>query len=349
MTGVDLPADIWDEAPMPEHLRMHFQVVDGRGETLAQGRDLAALQRQLAQQAAADFQAHEAVEFEQTQITDWPLPTLPDQVAFEQGGITLQGYPALSAEASGVALRLLDSAERAAITHRAGVRALLMKRFAQQARYLRRGLEGLDRMAIDYRDVDTADALKRELAAAVFDHVFLSDGLPYDAKAWADICAQGRETIIPTGERLRDRLSGILRQHRQLQRALQGNIALGLVDSYQDCREQLAGLVYPGFLLDTPADRLTELPRYLEALQKRLERLERDPNRDQVGLAVIQPHQRRLNETLERHERRAIRDPALTQIRWVIEEYRVSLFAQELGTRERVSEKRLAQLWETVR
>jgi len=261
----------------------------------------------------------------------------------------LQGYPALSAEESGVALRLLDSAERAAVTHRAGVRALLMKRFAQQARYLRRGLEGLDRMAIDYRDVDTADALKRELAAAVFDHVFLSDGLPYDAKAWADICAQGREALIPTGERLRDRLSGILRQHRQLQRALQGNIALGLVDSYQDCREQLAGLVYPGFLLDTPADRLAELPRYLEALQKRLERLERDPNRDQVGLAVIQPHQRRLNETLERHERRAIRDPALTQIRWVVEEYRVSLFAQELGTRERVSEKRLAQLWETVR
>lgn len=349
MTGIDLPADIWDEAPMPEHLRMHFQVVDHSGETLAEGRDLAALQRQLAHQAAADFQAHEAVEFEQTAITDWPLPALPDQVAFEQGGITLQGYPALSAEGNEVALRLFDSAERAAITHRAGVRALLMKRFAQQARHLRRGLEGLDRMAIDYRDVDTADALKREFAAAVFDQVFLSEGLPYDEKAWTTLCAQGRESIIPTGERLRDRLSGILHAHRQLQRGLQGNIALGLVESYQDCRQQLAGLVYPGFLLDTPADRLAELPRYLEALQKRLERLERDPNRDQAGLAVIQPHQRRLNDTLERHERRAIRDPALNQIRWAIEEYRVSLFAQELGTRERVSEKRLAQLWETVR
>lgn len=349
MTGVDLPADIWDDAPMPEHLCMHFQVVDAEGHTLGEGRDLPALQREFGRQASADFQARNAVAFEQTQITDWPMQALPDQVPFEQGGVTLQGYPGLSAEADGVALRLFDSAERAAAAHHAGVRALLMKRFAQQARYLRRGLEGLDRLAIDYRDVDTADAFKREFAAAVFDHVFLADDLPYDAQAWSQRCAQGGEALIPTGERLRDRVSAILQRYRRVQRALKGEIGLAVVDSYQDCRQQLAGLIYPGFLLHTPVDRFAELPRYLEAMEKRLQRLERDPNRDQACLAVIQPHQRRLDQTLERHQRRAIRDPALRQVRWMIEEYRVSLFAQELGTRERVSEKRLAQSWESVR
>jgi ATP-dependent helicase HrpA len=349
MTGIDLPAGIWDAAPLPAHLRMHFQIVSSEGETLDQGRDLPALQRALSTRAAENFEDRADSGFERVGLTDWDIGTLPERLAFVQGGVTLQGYPALCAESDQVALRLLDSADRAKAAHRAGVRALLMKRFAQQARFLRRGLEGLDRIAIDYRDVDRAAAFKREFAAAVFDQVFLSEGLPYSREAWLECCQQGREQLIEAAERLRDHVSAILRRQVVVRRVLNGNVPMGLMDSYQDMREQLNGLIYPGFLLETPTDRLTELPRYLEAMEKRLERLERDPNQDQAGLALIKPHQRRLQETLSRHQQKAIRDPALNQIRWMLEEYRVSLFAQALGTRERVSEKRLGEVWATLR
>ncbi|MDR9455646.1 MAG: ATP-dependent RNA helicase HrpA [Spiribacter sp.] len=349
MTGIDLPGDIWEAVSLPAHLSMHFIVLDEEGQTIASGRDLPALQRDLAGRATAQFAARTEPGFERTGITDWDFGDLPDQVAFDQGGITLQGYPALQVESEGLALRLLDSPERAETIHRAGVRQLLMKRFAQQARQLRRGLEGLDRMALLYRDVDGPDGLRRDLTAAVFDQVFLQQGVPRDRAGWLTCCEAGREGLIAAGEQLRDRVSDILSRQEQVRRALKGNVSLGLIDSYQDIRHQLDGLIYPGFLLETPPERLADLPRYLEGLRRRVERLERDPSRDQAGLAVIQPHQQRLDETRERHARRAIRDPALEQVRWLIEEYRISLFAQELGTRERVSEKRLARAWEDVR
>ncbi len=350
MTGVDLPADIWEQVEVPVHLQMRFALVDDGGRIIDTGRDLAALQRRHGDQASSRFEQQTDNGFDRSGITDWDFGELPDQVAFEQGGITLQGYPALCAEDGGLALRLLDSAERAAAAHRAGVRGLLMKRYAQQARHLRRGMAGLDRMAIDYRDVDTPDALKRDFAAAVFDRVFL-DGhaMPRDRQSWLACCERGREALIPEAERLLALVSDILARQKRVRRQLKGNLPLGLMDSYQDMAHQLDGLVHPGFLLDTPGERLADLPRYLTAMEKRLERLERDPNRDQAGLAAVAPHQRRLDETLARHDRRAIRDPALAEVRWLLEEYRVSLFAQELGTRARVSEKRITRAWEAVR
>ncbi len=349
MTGVDLPADIWDEVSVPTHLTMRFAVLNAAGAVIAESRDLTALQRDYAEAAAAEFEQGSNNDFERSGVTDWDFGDLPEQVAFEQGGVTLQGYPALCAESDGLALRLLDGAERAAAAHRIGVRALLMKRFAQQARHLRRGLPQLDRLAIDYREVDTADALKRDFAAAVFDQVFLSDQVPRTRYEWLACCEQGRSQIIEAGERLLERVSDILARDKKVRRVLKGKIPLGLMESYQDLQHQLEGLIHPGFLLTTPADRLGDLPRYLTAMEKRAERLARDPSRDQAGLAEILPHQRRLDEALARHARKGIRDPALTEVRWLIEEYRVSCFAQELGTRERVSEKRLARAWEAVR
>lgn len=349
MTGVDLPADIWDELAMPAHLTMRFSVIGADAGVIAESRDLPALQRELADTASAAFEQGSTNDFERGGITDWDFGDLPEQVAFDQGGITLQGHPALCEEADGLALRLLDGAERAAAAHHDGVRALLMKRFAQQARHLRRGLPQLDRMAIDYREVDTADALKRDFAAAVFDRVFLDGQVPRTRSEWLACCERGRAQIVEAGERLLERVSDILARGKTVRRALKGNIPLGLMDSYQDLQHQLDGLIHPGFLLSTPADRLDDLPRYLTAMERRVERLGRDPNRDQAGLAEVLPHQRRLDEALARHVRKGIRDPALAEVRWLIEEYRVSLFAQELGTRERVSEKRLARAWEAVR
>ncbi len=349
MTGVELPAGIWDAVEWPDHLRMHFTVIDSTGAELATGRDLPALQRQLSDAAAEQRQVRPDTPFERDDIHDWDFDELPEQVAFTQAGVTLQGYPALCVEGDSLALRLLDSAERAETAHRAGVRALFMKRFAQQARYCRRGLEGLDRMAIHYRDVDTADALKREFTAAVFDQVFLREAVPRDREHWLAAGEAGRGEIIPTAEQFRDRVSAILERQKAVRQRLNAPMGFALLESMQDAREQLDGLIHPGFLLTTPLERLGDLPRYLTGMQRRLERLERDPNRDQAGLASIRPHQQRLAETQARHMRKAIRDPALTTVRWLIEEYRISLFAQELGTRERVSEKRLAQAWEAVR
>lgn len=339
MTGIDLPGDVWDELNVPAHLMMRFLVMDAKGKTLAAGRDLAMLQQQWGKRAGEDFRATEEAGFERADITDWDFGSLPDQMPFNQGGAELIGYPALCEEKSGLALRLLDSPDGAAAAHHAGVRALLMKKFAQQARLLRREMQSLKHFQMS----------AQELCAATFDRVFLADGVPRDQGAFMRCCEQGRDQIIAEGERLSELVSVILQRQIAVQRQLKGNIPLSLVESYRDLAEQLEGLIYTGFLLTTPAEQLNELPRFLSGMARRIERMQRDPSRDQAGFAQILPHQKRLRETQERHQRKAIRDPALTTVRWMIEEYRVSLFAQELGTRMRVSEKRLAQAWADVR
>lgn len=349
MTGVDIPPGIWDELALPDHLRMRFRVVDGDGRELAAGRDLPALQRRLEGRAEASFGNRESAAWERSGITDWDMGELPEHVEFDQAGVRLRGYPALVAEEGGVALRLLDGAERAAEAHREGVRRLLMTRFAQQARHLRRGLSGFDRLALLYRDVGDSKSLREDFVAAVFDQVFLADEVPRDREAFRRICERGRPELVPAAERLQARLEEILKRQQAVRRRLKGSIPLGLVDSYRDLQEQLDGVIYPGFLLATPPERLAELPRYLAGMERRLERLERDPQRDQASLALIRPHQERLSEARERQRRKAIRDPALERVRWLLEEYRISLFAQELGTREKVSEKRLEEAWKDVR
>ncbi len=218
-----------------------------------------------------------------------------------------------------------------------------------QSKYLRRKLPGGDRLCLLYQSIGRCEELKADILAAVFDRVFLRGGVPRTQSAFEATVAEHRADLVSRATGLAETLTDVLERHHAIRKRLKGSVPLAMMHALSDIQEQLDHLVYKGFVSATPEARLEELPRYLQALERRLDRLERDPDKDRSALNAVRPWWERYRERREQHERKGVSDPALQRFRWLLEEYRVSLFAQELGTREKVSDKRLAEAWRDVR
>lgn len=350
ITGVDIPPGALDAVDLPEHLRMHFRVLDEQGRTLRTGADLAALQAGLADQASQSFAATGggAADWTRDGMIAWDFGDLPEAVEIARNGLTIRGYPCLIDQEDSVRLTLADSPDEAERQNRAGIRRLYMLALPQQVRYLRRGLPGLDRLRLAYRGLGSDEDLKRELVYAALDRTFLGESLPRTEAGFRQRLEQGRPRLVATAERLAEGLEEVLGRYQAIRKALKQFNALALMDSLKDLQEHLDSLVYPGFLQQTPPEYLAELPRYLRALERRVDKLRQDPGRDRVPLRLVRPWWERYRERQSSREAQGKPDPALERFRWLLEEYRVSLFAQEVGAREKVSEKRLKAAWKEV-
>lgn len=349
MTGVVIPSDAWEGIELPLHLQMNFRVLDAHGQTIREGRDLDALQAGLGVRAREQFGGARK-SWARRGLQRWDFDELSEHVELNDTGVTLRGYPAVVDEGDSVALRLMDSPEQAARTSLDGIRKLFILHLPDQAKYLRRKLPGLDRLCFLYSVLGSCDALKEDLLAAVYQRVFIPDGiLPRTQEAFQVRLQSGREELIPTATRLVQTLLQILEHYQDLRRRIKARMPPAWLESCRDMREQLDAMIYTGFVQETPARWLDELPRYMRALARRLEQLQLDPLKDRRGLQAIRPLWEQYQRRCEQHQRKGIRDPQLERYRWLLEEYRVSLFAQELGTREKVSERRLQEVWQQVR
>ena len=352
ITGVELPPGALEAVELPDHLRMAFRVVDAEGTTLGTGRDLVALQQELGEASgtelrAAAQRAGEGEDWHRSGITRWDLGTLPQTVTLSEGGVQFPAYPALRDEGDSVTRLLLDSAEAAERETYAGVRRLLMLALPQQVRALRK-LDEVKALRLKYHGLGSDDELREAILRAAFDRCYLADGIPRDEAAFQACLERGRGELVATAQRLCRELDDVLTRYQRLRQALKRLNSPGLLESLRDIDAHLGTLVYPGFVEQLPPARLAELPRYLEALERRLEKLQRDPERDLRALRAVRPWHEAIHERLAARAQRQSSDPALERLRWLLEEYRVSLFAQEVGTREKVSEKRLQQLWREV-
>ena len=351
MTGVDVPPEQWDDLNLDPHYRMNFRVVDGDGELLARGRDLRALQRELAGEASRSFAAPRAEtdQWEKTGIRRWDFGDLPESLTLEQQGIRLQAYPAVVDQGQTVALQLLDSPDKATRASHAGIRRLYLLQLADQAKYLRQRLPAANNMELLYRGLGSSDQLARDLVAAVFDRVFLQDGLPRSEADFRRRLDQGRGRLVEEGERLAAAIARVLQRYQSIQKTLKKPRGLDGMESYRDIAEHLQSLVYPGFMESLPPTLLDGLPRYLEGLQYRLDKLAADPRRDGQRTREIRLYWEQYQQRAERHAREGIDDPALLEFRRMLEEFRISLFAQPVGTAMPVSDKRLQAQWKEVR
>lgn len=349
MTGVEIPIDAWDSVELPAHLTMHFRVIDERGRTLASGSDLAALQRDLGDRAAEQLGQASTGGWERADVRRWDFGELPETVELKVRGVAIRAYPALVDARDHVQLKLLDAPAEAQAATRSGVRRLFLLELAQQVKYLRRNLPHLDAICLHLRELGSCEEVREDLLAAAIDRTFLADGrLPRTEQDFRERLAAGRSELVETASRLCGRVHEIAALYHQIRKRLKGGKVLSQAESLRDIHEQLEQLIYPGFISGTPAERFEHLPRYLQALLRRLDKLDADPGRDRALLRDIRPHWERWLERAEQHRRKHIDDPALSDFRWLLEEYRVSLFAQELKTAVPVSDKRLRQLWERV-
>jgi len=345
--GLPVAADVWDKIELPPHLAMNIRVVDDAGRELASGRDLAALKTQLGQAASLTFSADETG-IEKTGIRVWDFGDLPAEISFTRSGRRLTGYPALADEGESVAIRLFDTRAAADAAMRAGVRRLMCLSLKEQMRQLEKNLRGFTQAALALRAVASADDLKEDLMTAIADRAFVGeDELPRTAKAFEALRARARTrlpAVIEGGCRL---LGAVAEECQRVQQRLAA-AAKTLPRPAADIRAQLGRLVFKGFMAATPWERLQDVPRYLKAMQARLDKYTKDPERDERHAAHIAELWGRYEERAAKLRRAHESDPRLEDFRWRIEELRVSLFAQELKTPYPVSFKRLDKLWHTI-
>ena len=349
MTGVSISAEAWQDDQIPAHLRMNIRVLDERGRTLAEGRDLIALRAQLRGASEASFAALPTPEFERDRISDWDFGDLPEQVGFVRNRVQLTGYPALVDEPDGLALRLLDTPVQAEVAHRRGLRRLIALRLGGDLKSRRRQLPGLKTMSLHYYSLGTQAELEQQLIDLIVDRAFLGDGtLPRSQADFERCLSEGRAQLSDTTARICNRIEVVLAAYHEVRKALSSGRIGDQPEALADIAEQLDALVYPGFIIATPYSWLEHLPRYLKAIELRLAKLRQAPDRDRDRRVAIQQLWQRYKDRREQHLERQRNDPELTRFRWMLEELRVSQFAQELKTAFPISVKRVEAQWDKI-
>jgi ATP-dependent helicase HrpA len=342
--GEPLPEQVWDEREIPPHLRMNFRVLDEAGQELAMGRDLLALKGQLGQAAQLTF-AESDPGIERTDIRAWEFGDLPEEITFTRKGRRLTGYPALVDEGTSVAIRLFDLKGAAEHAMRGGVRRLLRIALKDSMRQLEKNPSSFLTPALQLREVAVAEALKEDLINAITDRAFIGDdSLPRTQAEFEVMRARARTRLPAVSESAMRLFIAVADQYQRVSARLKS--AKGpLARPAADIRSQLARLIYPGYFSATPWEQLAHLPRYLKAMQLRLDKYGNSPERDEKHTHSIAALVKRYDERMDKQRAAGYTDPKLEEFRWAMEELRVSLFAQELKTPYPVSYKRLEKMW----
>ncbi|MFZ5485188.1 MAG: ATP-dependent RNA helicase HrpA [Pseudomonadota bacterium] len=345
-TGQQIPRDAWRLENLPAHLTMNYRVLDERNRIVAEGRDLAALRRQLGGEASRQL-AQAAAPNERESVGRWDFGDLPAHIELTSGARKVAAFPSL-VEASGqVALRMLDSPILARESHRRGVCRLIWRHFPDLLKQVEKDLgTRLKPAAMQYALLDKTLGLTELLADVLYAGARAAltvDPAELRRQNEFDSAAQTARPRLAEQARELARLAAECLAHahtlnQQLARPLPREVAA-------DLREQLAGLVYPGFVGHIPPSRLVHLPRYLKAMERRLEKLSSRPERDAQAMRTLTPLLSQWRARVQRERDSTGVTPEVESFGWQLQELRVSLFAQELKTPEPVSAKRLEKRW----
>lgn len=356
------------------HLQMNFRVVDEHGRQLGTGRNLAALKAELGGQARSAFQALAALKLPAAaapaapapaapssqarrapvaepvperppeRYTAWTFGELPELLELRKGGQSLVGFPALIDHGDHVEIEVFDEPAVAAAKHRTGVRRLVALQLKDALKYLEKNIPDLQRMAVAYMPLGTAEELRAQIVELALDRAFLAEPLPSDAAGFAKRVEEGRGRLSLIAQEIARAAGVVLAEWSAATRKLKDSRPAK--ETAEDIAAQLARLVPRRFVAATPWAALGHLPRYLQAVQLRLDKWRADPARDAQRLAELRPLEQRFARALA--ERKGVPDARLEEFRWLLEELRVSLFAQELRTPQPVSVKRLEKAWEQL-
>ncbi len=333
--------DAWAAQELPEHCYLNLRIIDDGGQELAGGRKLHELQQQLGQAAAITFRDN-TQEFERDNVTAWDIGTLPESIKFARGKQQLTGYLGLQKEKDGrIALRLFDTSPAAEQAHRLGVIELMKLQLKEQVKDLNKGIQGFTQAAMLLKHIN-ADNLRDDLTQAVCDRAFIGeDELPRNEKAFKEQIKRARSRLPAVKEALSRYLQETAAAYAEL------NGKLGKHPLTHLLRQRLQTLLAPGFATHTPWAQWPRLPIYLKAMTLRLEKYSSNPARDAAREADIQELEQMWQEKTDglMKQGQPVSDD-LAAFRWMIEELRVSLFAQELKTPYPVSVKRLMKEWD---
>ncbi len=335
---------------IPDHLRMNVRVIDPQGQTLAQARDLGVIRSELGDVTPAGAEITNG-EWSQDGLTGWTFDELPPRVEVRRGAYSVTAYPALLDKGNRVSLRLLDSESAAARHTRAGLRRLLLLSHGREIESQVKRFAHLGTLEIYASTLKHRTGLRTQLAELLADRALFREGsLPRSAEAFAAAVRAAKRNLGIVAAEISRVVTPLLEYYHIARAELDDAKAPGWRDAVRDMEQQLQGLLSEGFLVETPEEWFPHLPRFVRAVVVRLEKLRNARlSRDQAAMQDLVPWIEAYHRQAETNKAQGIHDEALVQFRWMLEEYRVSLFAQELGTSIKVSPQRLQKQWSQIR
>ncbi|MBL8296884.1 MAG: ATP-dependent RNA helicase HrpA [Rhodanobacteraceae bacterium] len=344
VTGVAVTAADFSGIELPAHLHMHFRVYDEQGRTLEQGRDLALIQSNWSGAARAAFSRQADADLTRENVELFDFAEIPDSLV-SQGN--LRAYPALVDLGESVALRVFERRDEAQASHRAGVLRLLRRALADRIKQARRQLPINHALALKYAGIASVESLREDLIEAALQELFAARDLDLRRReVFVHAEAELARQLFPAAMQWLALVEDVLAAYVELGPWLKAPLMGYGRANYDDLHEQLAELMHAGFVRELSRERLAHYPRYLKAMRLRAERLRVDASRDQARLLAVQGYWR---EYLKLRASGEVAPGALAELRWLVEEMRVSVFAQELKTAEAVSPKRLQKLLDELR
>jgi len=364
------------------HLFMNFRIVDEHGRQLGQGRNLGALKAEWGAKARGAFQAlaglklssnaQEAKKLEsneplaltgqaqaaiktkaksalptvhaEARYTSWTFGELPELMEIGRGGQQLIGFPALIDAGDAVTIEVFDEPDVAAVKHRAGLRRLFALQIKDALKYLEKNLPELQKMAVAFMPLGTQEELRSQILDVAMDRAFLLEPLPTNAQEFDRRVQEGRGRLTLIANEVARLAATILAEYSGATRKIKDT--KNAPEATQDALLQLQRLVPKNFLTEAPWPQLAHFARYLKAIAARLDKLRADPARDAAKLTELRPQEQRYWRLVA--ERKGAVDARMQELRWLLEELRVSFFAQELRTPQPVSVKRLDKLWAQI-
>ncbi len=340
-TGVPVPAEAWRPDEVPEHLRMTFRVEDDRGRFLDRDKDLEALRRRLQPRTRSRL-SQAAKEVERAGLRAWPGGTLPRQFAERHDDHEVVGFPSLVDRGDTVDVRVLETAEARDREMWRGTRRLLLLQMPSPLPWVQGRLDNRAKLALGHNPHGSIGALLEDCLACAVDALVRRHGGPaWDEAGFQALREAVRADLHDTVIAVVDQVHALLSLAYAIRLRLDQTDAAPLQPAVADVRAQLDGLVHPGFVTATGQERLPDLMRYLRAIEYRLERLPGAVHRDLEHMDRVQALEDELDRRLEQLPDDGVVPATLDDVRWMIEELRVGAFAQQLGTRFPVSEKRV--------
>jgi len=353
MTGHRIDSELLENHQFSDHMKMRFEVVDENGKIIKSGRNLEQLKSSVSYKANTNFnkvktQASKTIE--RDNIQEWDFEPLPETVIVETSGMKIKAWPALVDKGNSVAIKLFDSPKKA--QQQNGLLRLVLLQFQAEQKSMLKEIPETHKLCLYYNSTGKCDELKHSIVRNVFRLTFINGDLLTKKhgseleKAQFLAHIESKKADIPsTLKELSSQLLTVLSLTHDISKQLKGKIDLNLLETLNDVKDQMSSLVYAGFLDDLSLDELRQYPRYVKAVLKRLDRLAGDANKDRMLRLQIQS----LWDDYKALLKKQGDSIELREFRWMLEEFRVSLFAQDLGTDYPVSKKRLAKKFAEIK
>ncbi|OTQ25590.1 ATP-dependent RNA helicase HrpA [Gilliamella apicola] len=353
MTGVKITSEDWQLDQVPDYLKMTFSIINSNNEEIASGKDLVLLKEQLkneVQKALSTLTTKKVVSIEQSNITDWNFGTLPTTYEEKQKNYTVKAYPALIDHQNSVSIELVDNQEEQQKLNKLGLRRLLMLNIPSPIKYLHEKLPNKSKLGLYFNSFGTVLMLIDDcIACAVDELIDKYNQNIQNQDQYQKLLDYTKTNINETVIDIAKQVESILTLHYNINKKLKGRVDLSLAFALSDIKKQLSNLVYKGFVADSGYKRLADVYRYLLAIEKRIEKLMGNVTKDRQSMNIIEEVENQYEKWVNSLPQIVRSKDSVINIRWMIQELRVNLFAQQLGTPYPISPKRVKQQIELVK